>query len=81
MRDERIGRRVEDPDVQRKVQALRAFRGVGNATALFVIADLGDPRRFRSTEQVASYCGLTPSEHSSGEKTRAVASPVLETHD
>jgi transposase len=68
--DERIGRRVDDPDVQPKVQALRAFRGVGNLTALCVIAELGDPRRFPSSDQVASYCGLIPSERSSGEKTR-----------
>lgn len=68
--DERIGRRVEDADVQKQVQALRAFRGIGNLTALCVIAELGDPRRFPSSDQVASYCGLIPSEHSSGESSR-----------
>jgi transposase len=68
--DERIARRVEDPDVQKKVQALRAFRGIGNLTALCVIAELGDPRRFPSADHVASYCGLIPSEHSSGERVR-----------
>jgi len=68
--DERIGRRVEDADVKQQVQALRAFRGIGNLTALCVIAELGDPRRFPSSDQVASYCGLIPSEYSSGEKVR-----------
>jgi transposase len=68
--DERIGRRVDDPDVQKKVQALRTFRGIGNLTALCVVAELGDPRRFPSAGQVASYCGLIPTEHSSGEKVR-----------
>jgi transposase len=68
--DERIARRAEDPDVQDQVIALRTFRGIGVLTALCVIAEIGDPRRFRCEEQVASYCGLTPSEHSSGEKVR-----------
>lgn len=70
MLDERIGRRVDDADVQKQVQALRAFRGIGNLTALCVIAELGDPRRFPSSDQVASYCGLIPAEYSSGEKVR-----------
>jgi len=68
--DERIARRALEPDVAERVTALRAFRGIGVLTALCVIAEIGDPRRFRCEEQVASYCGLTPSERSSGEKTR-----------
>lgn len=68
--DERIARRAEDEDVVGQVVALRAFRGVGVLTAMCVIAEIGDPRRFRSAEQVASYCGLVPSEHSSGERVR-----------
>lgn len=68
--DERIARRAQDSDVEAKVKALHAFRGVGVFTAMCVVAELGDPRRFPSGEQVASYCGLTPSEHSSGASTR-----------
>jgi transposase len=66
--DERIARRAEEADVAKQVVALRAFRGVGVLTALCVIAEIGDARRFRCAQQVASYCGLTPSEHSSGER-------------
>lgn len=68
--DERIARRAQDEDVAGKVVALRAFRGVGVLTAMCVIAEIGDPRRFRCTDQVASYCGLVPSEHSSGQRVR-----------
>lgn len=68
--DERIARRAQDDDVAAKVVALRTFRGVGVLTAMCVIAEVGDPRRFRCTDQVASYCGLIPSEHSSGERVR-----------
>ncbi len=68
--DERIARRAKGDDVAGKVIALRAFRGVGVLTALCVIAEIGDPRRFRCAQQVASYCGLVPSEHSSDERVR-----------
>jgi len=68
--DERIGRRANDQDVAHRVVALRTFRGVGILTALCVIAEIGDPRRFRCEEQVASYCGLVPSEDSSAERVR-----------
>ena len=68
--DERIRRRVEQPDVRDKVIALQAFRGVGVLTALATLAEIGDPLRFGSPEQVASYCGLIPSEHSSGQRVR-----------
>lgn len=66
--DARIAQRVQAPDVVEKVVALRTFRGVGDLTALCTIAELGDPKRFKHAEQVASYCGLVPSEHSSGKR-------------
>lgn len=68
--DERILRRAQAEDVAAKVTALLAFRGVGVYTALCVVAEIGDPFRFGSPEQVASYCGLIPSEHSSGQKVK-----------
>lgn len=68
--DERITRRSTEDDVAAKVAALRTFRGVGVLTAMCVIAEIGDARRFATSEQVASYTGLVPSEHSSGERVR-----------
>lgn len=68
--DERILRRAQAEDVAAKVTALLAFRGVGVFTALCVVAEIGDPFRFGSPEQVASYCGLIPCEHSSGQKVK-----------
>ena len=68
--DERILRRAHAQDVADKITALLAFRGVGVFTALCVVAEIGDPFRFGSPNQVASYCGLIPSEHSSGQKKR-----------
>lgn len=68
--DQRIELRATQPDVEERVRCLTAFRGVRTLTALCVIAEIGDPRRFRNARQVASYCGLIPSEHSSGAKVR-----------
>ena len=52
------------------VQALQALRGVQWVVALTVIAELGDLTRFTNPRQLASFVGLIPSEHTSGEKRR-----------
>lgn len=68
--DHRIRERAQQPDVREQVIALETFRGVGTLTALSTVAEIGDPLRFGSAEQVASYCGLVASEHSSGARVR-----------
>lgn len=40
------------------------------ATALAVLTEVGDFKRFASAPQFASYIGLTPGEDSSGDKSR-----------
>ena len=52
------------------VEALQSLRGVSLITSTTTIAELGDLRRFRHPQELMSYLGLVPSEHSSGEKTR-----------
>lgn len=64
--DLRIEERAKSADLDESVRSLTAFRGVKTLTAMCVIAELADPRRFKRAGQVASYCGLVPSEHSSG---------------
>ena len=68
--DLRIEERAKQVDVAESVKSLMAFRGVRVLTAMCVVAELADPRRFKNARQVASYCGLVPSEHSSGTKVR-----------
>jgi transposase len=68
--DLRMEERAKQPDIDEAVRSLRAFRGVKTLTALTVVAQIADPRRFKNAKQVASYCGLIPSEHSSGSKVR-----------
>jgi transposase len=50
------------------VQALQAFRGIAFVSAVTLVAELGDLKRFRSAKQLMAYLGLTSREHSSGLK-------------
>jgi len=52
------------------VKVLMAFRGVRLITALTVVFELGDIRRFAHPRPLMSYLGLTPREYSSGERTK-----------
>ena len=49
---------------------LRCFRGVDTRTALAVVAELHDVRRFASARALMAYLGMVPSEASSGGKER-----------
>ena len=46
--------------------ALQALRGVEMVTAVMLVAEVGDFRRFASASELMSFVGLVPSEHSSG---------------
>jgi transposase len=48
------------------VRVLCAFRGISTRTALGLLAEIGDFRRFGSARELMSYLGLVPSEYSSG---------------
>lgn len=52
------------------VEAYQAMRGVQFTVAVTAVAELGDIARFDNPRQLMSYLGLTPSEHSSGERRR-----------
>ena len=53
-------------EYKEKVQKLRCFRGINTHIALSLVVEVGDFNRFRKAENFASYLGLTPGEHSSG---------------
>jgi transposase len=50
------------------VRWLCSFRGIGLHTALGLLAEIGDFRRFGHPRELMSYLGLTPSEYSSGDQ-------------
>ena len=49
---------------------LRCFRGIDTVTAIMLLAELHDFRRFRAPRALMAYVGLVPSEDSSGERHR-----------
>jgi len=49
---------------------LRCFRGIETLTAILILAELHDFRRFASAPALMAYLGLVPGEDSSGEKHR-----------
>src|SRR2546430_6695242 len=53
-----------------RVARLRTHPGVGLQTALAVVHTLEPVTRFDRARRIAAYCGLDPSEHSSGDTTR-----------
>ena len=53
-----------------EAKVLMSVPGVGVLTATALIAFVGDMHRFRSGRDFASYLGLTPREHSTGQKRR-----------
>src|SRR4030095_11361832 len=57
------------------VEAIQALRGVQFTVAVTLIAELGDLSRFDNPRQLMSYLGLTPSEHTRGERRRQGAIP------
>jgi transposase len=52
------------------VLGLQAMRGIQFTTAVGMLAELGDLSRFAHPRQLMAWLGVTPSEHSSGDKRR-----------
>ena len=61
---------AQEEPYRERVGWLRCFRGIETVTAMTILAELHDFRRFDDPRRLMSYLGLVPSEHSSGEKTR-----------
>jgi transposase len=50
------------------VRWLTAFRGISTRTALGLLAEIGDWKRFAHPRELMSYLGLVPTEYSSGDQ-------------
>jgi len=64
--DAQIAREVAGWRWEPAVRALMSLRGVALINAATLIAELGDLHRFTRPQELMSYLGLVPSEHSSG---------------
>lgn len=58
------------PEEEELYKAYLKIPGIGSRVARTLIHELGDTMQFSSEEKLFSFCGLTPSEHSSGEHKR-----------
>ncbi len=54
----------------RNFELLRSVPGIGMITALAFLTELEDVQRFNNSDRLASYIGIVPTSHSSGEKER-----------
>ena len=57
-------------DYAQQVELLSTVPGIGWLTALTLVVEIVDFARFPDGEALSSYAGLTPSEHSSGDRIR-----------
>lgn len=68
--DAEIERYAQSPTYRLAAEALCCFRGIKTLTAMTILCEVGDVRRFDSPRRLAAYLGLVPSERSSGEIQR-----------
>jgi len=61
---------AESERYQSQVAILISVPGIGLLTAMEILLELGDIRRFANGRKLAAYVGLTPGQYSSGEKVR-----------
>ena len=64
--DAQISERAQQRPWRDAVEALCCFRGIKTLTAMTIVSEIGDIKRFKSPRQLMGYTGLVPSERSSG---------------
>lgn len=68
--DARLAEIADTAPYREPVGWLRCFRGIDTLTAILILAELHDFRRFHSARALMAYLGLVPGEDSTGEKQR-----------
>lgn len=69
-RDQELRDQLADWSLGPQAPELRALPGIDWLTAIGLLAELGDLRRFDNPQQLMAYVGLVPSENSSGGRRR-----------
>lgn len=67
--DRHIATIAETADYAPLVRALSILRGIDRLSAMSILAELGDLRRFATAPELMGAIGVVPSEYSTGEKT------------
>jgi transposase len=68
--DVRLTEIAQSDPYREPVGWLRCFRGIDTLTAILILAELHDFRRFHTPRALMAYLGLVPGEDSTGEKHR-----------
>ena len=67
--DEQIELAAQKEEYKPYLAALRTLRGISTLSAMTVLSELGDLRRFPTAPQVMAAVGVVPQEYSTGDKT------------
>ncbi len=68
--DKKIQKIAETKKYSERVKSLTCYRGFSVLSAMIIITELGDIRRFSHPNKIVSYCGMDIAEYSSGGKER-----------
>ena len=68
--DEKIAALAETAPWKGRVERLSSLRGIATLTAMILLTELIELRRFEHPRKLMAYAGLVPSEHSSGDSRR-----------
>ncbi len=68
--EQQLAEEAEKDRYREPMGVLMAFRGIGFVTAMTLVCELGDIRRFAHPRQLMAFLGLVPSEYSSADHTQ-----------
>lgn len=63
----------QEDSYKEKIGELRCFKGIDTTAAMTIHVEVSDFNRFPNAKAFASFCGLTPSEDSSGDKNKRLS--------
>jgi transposase len=61
----------------RLTNLLMSMTGIAEYSALLILAEIGDVKRFKSPKELVSYAGLCPGIHQSGEREHSVRNQAV----
>lgn len=65
-----IRKLAQSDKYKRQIKLLTGIPGIGLLTAMILLTEIGDMKRFVNLDQLCSYVGLIPSMHSTGDKQK-----------
>lgn len=63
----------QESPYKEKIGQLRCFKGIDTTAAMTLHVEVSDFNRFVNAKAFASFCGLTPGENSSGDKSKRLS--------